>query len=610
MACCARCRYTGKIFLAAPTGERFESGHAHDGLSGNWYEAGPHTVTNYSAVCWLTARYLFEHVNGGGGRPDDVPFGLILSAVRACAPRRLSSARRLCASPACRRIAHVTACRLQVGAHPIESWMSAAALAEANISGPCTFDGKADPSSKIWEGSVSPIAPYVDMINPLACAGRNAASCCVECRYRYTVAAMIWDQGERDIKCERTSAYPAMQRALVRQWREAFSGRGLRAGDPPPWPFVAVQLPGYDLDKRIAHPPPSHSPWEMRLAQEAACDGDDACAVVATYDDSCEADEQHGCPHGHVHNVHKQPVGHRLALQLRRLLYSDPIVAEGPRADSAYYEADSDIRASYKVTATFRGGGTPFYFRDARNCTACCANASASDFDVSAEGAPDGTWVMGSRAAVAPSGTDAVFTVAGLGGAPVALRYTAARLYPQCVLYNAEGLPAPPFTLPVTAARVQTSSPTSSLTSLVNLAVGTGGNDFGAGSMPMAAQYASHDRTSALCRIASSPWGSRSRYPRGAMRVGPDTEPAVALEWLPFQHYGGYHYHDGYIRSFTHTHTVGAGVSDLGNLGVMAVSKPPSARLFTERGATRSAFRHEDESTAPGRYAVAQHGIA
>ena len=49
-----------------------------------WYPADPLTIRNFSAVCWLTGRDLFERLGG------DVPVGLAMNAV---------------------------------GAHPIESWL-------------------------------------------------------------------------------------------------------------------------------------------------------------------------------------------------------------------------------------------------------------------------------------------------------------------------------------------------------------------------------------------------------------------------------------------------------------------------------------------------------
>jgi hypothetical protein len=44
-------------------------------------------------------------------------------------------------------------------------------------------------------------------------------------------------------------------------------------------------------------------------------------------------------------------------------------------------------------------------------------------------------------------------------------------------------------------------------------------------------------------------------------------------------HFGGYYYGDEYIRLFSHTHMVGSGVLDYGNIGVMPITKNPTLLL-------------------------------
>ena len=103
---------------------------------------------------------------------------------------------------------------------------------------------------------------------------------------------------------------------------------------------------------------------------------------------------------------------------------------------------------------------------------------------------------------------------------------------------------------------------------------GSGGWGFGCGSLPPGAQL-----------------------PRGFARVSPDTTPELERIELPFNHFGGYHYADGYVRTFSHVHTSGAGVGDLGLLGVVpsAADPLPTAAAWSRTGA-RSRFRHEEES--------------
>jgi len=114
--------------------------------------------------------------------------------------------------------------------------------------------------------------------------------------------------------------------------------------------------------------------------------------------------------------------------------------------------------------------------------------------------------------------------------------------------------------------------------SLVDPLIGSGGEGFGAGGLNPGPQV-----------------------PFGSMRLGPDTE------WLGFdrdadEHTGGYHYKDTSIVAFSHTHLVGGGVPDYGNIGVMAhTGKQFTADLLQDQR-YRSAFSHANEVAQPGYY--------
>jgi putative alpha-1,2-mannosidase len=95
--------------------------------------------------------------------------------------------------------------------------------------------------------------------------------------------------------------------------------------------------------------------------------------------------------------------------------------------------------------------------------------------------------------------------------------------------------------------------------------------------------------------------GSNSPYtqqPYGMMRLGPDTTPPIKKLYTNFQHFGGYSDADHYIRSFSHMHLVGAGVLDLGILGVLPTKdkhpKIPNDRLIW--------FNKMEEIAEPGYY--------
>jgi predicted alpha-1,2-mannosidase len=58
-----------------------------------------------------------------------------------------------------------------------------------------------------------------------------------------------------------------------------------------------------------------------------------------------------------------------------------------------------------------------------------------------------------------------------------------------------------------------------------------------------------------------------AQTPFGMARVGPDS--STGDFYLPWRHFGGYSYCDTHVRAFSHTHLVGAGAMDYGNIGVM-----------------------------------------
>lgn len=117
----------------------------------------------------------------------------------------------------------------------------------------------------------------------------------------------------------------------------------------------------------------------------------------------------------------------------------------------------------------------------------------------------------------------------------------------------------------------------------LNLYIGTDGDGFGAGSLPLGVQS-----------------------PYGALRLGADTSNALDVP-VVFNHLGGYHYADNHINVFSHTHMFGAGVPDYGEVGVMPIQIEGINQLKTyisRRNGYRSAFRHERETVEPGYYKV------
>ncbi|CAF2152213.1 unnamed protein product [Rotaria magnacalcarata] len=117
----------------------------------------------------------------------------------------------------------------------------------------------------------------------------------------------------------------------------------------------------------------------------------------------------------------------------------------------------------------------------------------------------------------------------------------------------------------------------------VNLHIGTSGNGYGVGNLPLGVQS-----------------------PYGAFRLGPDTSNTFDIPII-FEHCGGYHYSDKYINAFSHTHMFGAGLQDYGEIGVFPIQVKDDDHLqhmIASRYNYRSTFTHERERAEPGFYQV------
>lgn len=131
----------------------------------------------------------------------------------------------------------------------------------------------------------------------------------------------------------------------------------------------------------------------------------------------------------------------------------------------------------------------------------------------------------------------------------------------------------------------------------MNAFIGTGGYGYGVGSLSPAAQF-----------------------PFGAMRLGPDTASSAGdVSW---RHASGYNWADTFVRAFSHTRLVGAGVVDLGNVGVMPLMLDPEPEAgwrladfgFSDAPkpeaiddtplAWWSLYERDSETASPGRYSV------
>ena len=122
-----------------------------------------------------------------------------------------------------------------------------------------------------------------------------------------------------------------------------------------------------------------------------------------------------------------------------------------------------DIAHLSTVCARGSFPGSAPLFRGTRNCsipfillttgkpaTAPCCQKSTSDFDVSHD---NKTWVDGYEAKPVefPQMQVGVSFLVDTPVRPTMVRYTANKVFPQCAVYNTEGLPALPFQIDVSS---------------------------------------------------------------------------------------------------------------------------------------------------------------
>ena len=145
-----------------------------------------------------------------------------------------------------------------------------------------------------------------------------------------------------------------------------------------------------------------------------------------------------------------------------------------------------------------------------------------------------------------------------------------------------------PSTIPTTT--INNNNTTSSYHQYVNTFIGSGGSGFGSGGNNPGAQV-----------------------PFGALRLGPDSTSKIFNKdvVIPFDHYSGYNYEDTYIRAFSHTRLVGAGVGDFGNFGIMPlllnnknINVKDLTKILTTVDGHTYKFKHENETSTPGYYSV------
>jgi sialate O-acetylesterase len=213
----------------------------------------------------------------------------------------------------------------------------------------------------------------------------------------FAFRGVLWYQGEDNARDH--AAYAKLLPALITDWRKAW-GREL--------PFLIVQLPAYNADRK-----PDGTDWAaMREAQARVARTVRACGLAVTVENP-DPDQ--------LHPKNKPTVGDRLALVALKQVYSRDVTAYGPTFDAITVEGQ-EVRVRFREVA---GGLVSKTGRNLKGFTIAAA---------------DGRFVP---ADARIDGDDVVVSAAGVLK-PVAVRYAWANA-PAVSLFNAAGLPAPPF---------------------------------------------------------------------------------------------------------------------------------------------------------------------
>ncbi len=216
----------------------------------------------------------------------------------------------------------------------------------------------------------------------------------------YPIKGVLWYQGEANTK--KPSEYTALMETLIANWRTQWKQEKL--------PFLLVQLPNFMEPK----PEPSESNWAvLRQQQSNVLKVPNTGMAVAI--DLGEWND--------IHPLNKYDVGHRLALQARKLVYGEKnLIASGPIFESMEQKNEQLILSFSSIGTGLmsKGGNTLYSFAIA---------------------GPDGKFVW----AKANIEGDKVIVWNNEIKNPVKVRYAWADNPDNANLYNKENLPASPF---------------------------------------------------------------------------------------------------------------------------------------------------------------------
>ena len=341
---------------------------------GKWYVCDSTTVKDFSAVAYLFARELQKKIK--------IPIGIINSSYGGTAAQNWIIKDSLEANPLLKPILENYYKALAEFPNKLAKYKEDIDKTMAKYS---ADSAKAvDAHKEIPRKPAAPLTPaerggpsglYNTMILPLA---------------PYAIKGAVWYQGEAN--GGQGIQYRTLLPTLINNWRSLWG-----IGD---FPFMIVQIPGWK----------GHTP-ELREAQLLTYQKipNTTMTVINDADDTLD-----------VHPGNKQPVGERLALAARGLVYKEKIEFMGP-----IYQSMQVVGNTIELSFTHTGKGLVAKDGDLKDFT--IAGSDKKFVPAKAE-------IKGNKVIVSAEGINK----------PEAVRL-GWRLCPQVNLYNEEGLPASPF---------------------------------------------------------------------------------------------------------------------------------------------------------------------
>ena len=250
----------------------------------------------------------------------------------------------------------------------------------------------------------------------------------------YTIDGVLWYQGEEDEPyCE---SYRELLGLMIAEWRGLWHRADL--------PFLLAQLPQW-IDRKVDESTGDPMLWPaIRAAQWDAAHTIDGVHTVCLMD--CGE-------YDNIHPTDKRTPGERLAACALRYVYGHAATpVDGPEPLDAQVIDGTHVRLRFAHAHGLRFDGTdPASRRDAglrsrENASTIVRDAAKSGFEIAGE---DGVFHP-VAATITDAGTDVAAVVLTVRNAPrpSAVRY-AWRSWGPAPLFNADGLPAAPFTRPL-----------------------------------------------------------------------------------------------------------------------------------------------------------------